>query len=184
MSVVIPEKFAIMAVDPGETTGVATGLFNAGRAGTSVAGLLRRAARKGAINVDQIEGGGDYPETAQAWRLYKMWNEFNFNAHVEMGVGIPHILLVIEDFQLRQRSADLSPIRVTWGFLALLKGESGAWAALSLGTSRLIFQGPSEAMTFATKDRLEKWGLWTVGKEHGRDATKHLALRASKVLGG
>jgi hypothetical protein len=41
-------------------------------------------------------------------------------------------------------------------------------------------------MTYATNERLRAWGVYplTVGKEHGRDAIRHLALRASKILDG
>jgi hypothetical protein len=39
----------------------------------------------------------------------------------------------------------------------------------------VTFQAPSDAMTFATSERLKRWGLWVKGKEHERDAWRHLA---------
>jgi hypothetical protein len=38
----------------------------------------------------------------------------------------------------------------------------------------LVMQSPSEAMSFATRDKLEKLGWWIPGKQHGQDAAKHL----------
>lgn len=177
-------KYAIMTVDPGKTTGTAFGLFNMERART-IEGLMRRAIRKKALIVGQIampEGADEqFWNVRQGALLFREWLKFKQLAF-DYGVPIPNILLVIEDFQLRQRSADLSPVEVTNAFLAHLAGVSNTWAAMSLGTQGIIFQSASEAKTYATDERIRRWGLWTVGKEHGRDATRHLALRASKLL--
>lgn len=187
---VIPERFAIMTVDPGRTTGVAQGMFNAARlARPTTRAVLARAVRKGALRVAEVraaEDPGPHAGSAhQAAILYRAWMDFNFRATVELGIPIPDVHLVIEDFALRQRSADLDPVEVTHAFLAYLRGETGTWAALSLAPEgRLHFQTPSEAIGYATNARLRAWGVWTVGKEHGRDATRHLALRVSKILDG
>lgn len=186
----IPEKFAVMTVDPGGTTGVAQGLFNTKGGRLSTKALLSRAARKEAIRVAEVvscPNPGPRAEAAhQAAILYRAWLDFNFKATVELGVSVPDVQLVIEDFALRQRSVDLAPVAVTNALLAYLRGETGTWAAMSLGPDRIHFQMPSEAMTYATNERLKGWGVYglTVGKEHGRDAVRHLALRASKILDG
>jgi hypothetical protein len=178
-----------MTVDPGGTTGVAQGLFNTKGGRLSTKALLSRAVRKEAIRVAQVvpaESPGPRAESAHvAAILYRAWLDFNYRATVELGVNVPDVHLVIEDFQLRQRSAELSPVEVTHAFLAYLRGETGTWAAMSLSPEgRLHFQAASEAKTYATNDRLKAWGVYglTVGKEHGRDAVRHLALRASKIL--
>lgn len=182
------EKFAIMAVDPGGTTGVATALLNGKRAG-STAALLRRAVKKDALRVEQVEPaeayrGTRYAATVQAGLLYRMWHDFVHRAYVENGVPINCLFLVIEDFQLRQRSADMAPIRVTEALLAHLAGRHNAWDGMIRLDHCLRFQQPSEAMTYATNERLRRWGVWSIGKQHGRDATRHLALLASKALAG
>jgi hypothetical protein len=40
----------------------------------------------------------------------------------------------------------------------------------------LVLQQPAEAEGFSTKEKLQRVGWWTQGKEHGRSATKHLLL--------
>jgi hypothetical protein len=186
----VPEKFSVMAVDPGGTTGVAQGLFNTKGGRLSMAALAGRAVRKDAIRVAQVVPAEDPGPRAgaahQAAILYRAWLDFNFKATVEMGVNVPDTHLVIEDFALRQRSVELDPVAVTHALLAYLRGETGTWAAMSLTPSdRLHFQMPGEAMTYATNERLRLWGVYplTIGKEHARDATRHLLLRASKLLG-
>lgn len=181
----VPEKFAVMAVDPGGTTGLASALLNAERARTTRA-LMKRAVRKGALEVEQIGSAGDPGPHGgpahQAAQVYKRWLAFQSRAHAA-GVPFGAIFLVIEEFALRQRSADLAPVAVTNALLAYLRGEGGTWAGI-VRPDLLYFQQPSEAMTYATNDRLKAWGIWTVAQEHGRDATRHLALRASKILDG
>lgn len=183
---VVPEKFAIMAVDPGGTTGVARAFLNAGKAETTRA-LLGRAVRKRALKVDEIsppvDPGPHGGPAAQAAKIYRMWWDFQYKANVELSIPYGAIILVIEEFALRQRSADLAPVEVTNALLAYLRSESGGWPGI-VRQDMLFFQQPSEAMTYATNERLKAWGVWTVGADHGRDATRHLALRASKVLNG
>ncbi len=166
---IIPDKFAVMAIDPGGTTGIAAALLNAGKAQTTHQ-LLRRAVQKKVLAVGEITAKGRNAETRQAEKLYDEWMKFKFIANVEKGIPLPYIYLVVEDFQLRQRSVDLSPVKITWGLLSLIPEEE------------MLMQQPSEAKSYATNERLRKWGVWAVGKEHGRDAVRHLALRASKVL--
>lgn len=184
----IPERFAIMAVDPGETTGVARAFLNASRAGSSMSSLMKRAIRKDALRVEQVRpalmpGHPKAASASQASQLYRTWERFQFKANVELAIPYGAIWLVIEDFQLRQRSAELWPVEVTHALLGLLTGRDGTWAGC-VRTDCIEFQQPSTAMTYATNDRLKRWGLWTRGMEHGRDATRHLALAASRILDG
>lgn len=187
----IPEKFAIMAVDPGGTTGVAQALLRTDRGETTKA-MLRRAVRKEALKVGQVvaadvDRGTRFDALGQAAAVWRAWRDFAYRAQVEYGVPVPYIFLVIEDFALRQRDAELSPVEVTFALLALLRTEMGTWPTFSTRVEqRLRFQMPSQAMTYATNERLKGWGVYplTVGKEHARDALRHLALGASRVLQG
>lgn len=172
-------KFGIMAVDPGGTSGVATGLFNTkGPAGRSTRALLARAVEKDAIRVEQIYGGPDYKtvgyDTGHVHRVLGAWISFNNRARA---LGAERVDLVIEDFQLRQRSVDLAPVQITAGLECLIVERPHSIVVP-------IKQPASEAMGYATNVRLKEWRVYplTVGKEHARDALRHLVLRASKRL--
>lgn len=42
-------------------------------------------------------------------------------------------------------------------------------------------QTPAEAKSYATDERLKSWGVWTPGKDHARDATRHLLAAVSRM---
>jgi hypothetical protein len=173
-TIVIPESGAVLAYDPGGTTGIAGALLNFRRA-SSTKTMMKRAVEKDAFRTSQIEGD---PEE-QANHLFQMWQDFVYHAHIEKGIAIDNVVLVIEAFQLRQRDADLTPVEIIGGLKTLLRGKTGEWP-----WGRPVFQTPSQAMGYATNERLHEWGIWSVGLEHARDATRHVALRASKLLQG
>lgn len=196
----IPDRFAIMAVDPGGTTGVAQGMFNLTRMNGvyTTRALVARGMKKNAIRVDQIvpasayRGQGRLASVSMGIQVYRAWLSFSYHCLVELGIPMPYIFLIFEDFALRQRSAELSPVEVTSGVLTLLAtgeidpGQVGmGWPSIR-ADQQLRFLMPSEAMTYATNDRLKSWGCYelTVGKEHARDALRHLLLGASKVMDG
>jgi hypothetical protein len=59
----------------------------------------------------------------------------------------------------------LTPVQVAWAFLGLADGPVvSAW------------QTPSLAKTTVTDKRLKKLGLWVPGRDHERDALRHLVL--------
>lgn len=195
----IPDKFAIMTVDPGGTTGVAQGLFNVSSMDrVSTRKVMARAVRKDVLRVEQLYAATAYRdvkrlhEVSMAIGVYRAWLSFSFKCLVELAIPMPYIFLVIESFELRQRSADLSPVGVTQGLLTLLAtgeidpGAAGmTWPSIRVD-QQLRFQEPATAMTYATNERLREWGVYglTVGKEHGRDAMRHLCLAASEILDG
>lgn len=163
--------YAVMAIDPGGVTGVARGVFiNQG----SLAATLR------GHSLDAWEVEGEAPE--QAWEIV---SEFLDWAREVRSHGVETVDMVLESFQLRQRSADLSPVEVTAGIRTLLIPRA---VALEYAGPRpdvfwdLVYQNPAEAKTFATADRLRQWGLYALGRgsDHKRDALRHLALRVAK----
>lgn len=191
---VIPDKFGVMAVDPGGVSGICQGLFNVKRirGNLTMRKLLARAVEKDSIRVDQIFGGPDYKtvgyDTGHVHRIVAAWTRFVFHCNVGMEIPTNCIFLVFEDFQLRQRSAELDPVQITAGFECVMVERPGINASglSSANLPALIKQMPSEAMTYATNARLKEWGVYplTRGKEHGRDAMRHVVLRASKILDG
>lgn len=190
--VVVPDRFAIMAVDPGGTSGVAFGLLNAKRnVDGTLRGLLKRAVKRKAIWTTEAKGEA----WEQAWYLGNAWAAFHFRCVVELGIDAPDVHLVLERFQLRNLHADLAPVSVTHALMALLYkmpyshvGDATAMNPSNVDEGfwplgEVEFQEPSVAKRYATNQRLRDWGVWVVGSEHKRDATRHLCVKASELLG-
>lgn len=83
----------------------------------------------------------------------------------------------IEKFTLRQLHVDLSPVSVT-GKIEYGLWLTEKWAAeeeeRDMGRGRMVFkQEPAMAKRTLTDERQKNWGLWSPGKDHKRDATKH-----------
>jgi hypothetical protein len=87
--------------------------------------------------------------------------------------GLTH--LVCEDFILREHTMDrslLSPVRITTGLFNNCAGMLGFDA-------HWHFQSPSDKST-VTDSHLKDLGLWFPGKQHARDAARHLVLFLKK----
>lgn len=198
---------AIMAIDPGKTTGVARGIFGPGMEGTM------RDAFANAVELETWEVEGPHP--VQAWELvgefYDWVTGLVEGGTVEPGEVGESVVLAIEDFRLRTQNVDLDPVLVLGGVTTLLVpraagvdgalGTSGVGGlvgggAYALGT-QVVFQQPADAMRFATGDRLTEWvgrvrtlrlcggGRGRGGgkvSEHRRDALRHLAFRLGVVM--
>lgn len=156
---------AIMAVDPGGTTGVAATYFNKR---PTIKETLQNLPN---FKTAEVSGGWE----AQGEELAQMWARFRMRANVEHSIALPDIHLVCEDFVLRRREAggatgNLTSIWVMAGFIG------------AAGWPEVAYQQASQAKSFATNDRLKLWDIYTVGSEHKRDATRHMALRINKLL--
>jgi hypothetical protein len=80
--------------------------------------------------------------------------------------------IAIEDFISRPGAAvNLSAPRVI--------GRIQAWAEVN--DVPYVMQTPSAAKTVITKDRLRALGGWVRGQEHARDALRHLLYREQKL---
>lgn len=78
--------------------------------------------------------------------------------------------LFVESFTVTAQTARMSPQPVpieVIGVLKFLARRSGA---------RLVMQSPAAAKRFVTDSQLRKIGLWQPGKDHARDAIRHLVL--------
>lgn len=178
----LAEGFGIMTVDPGKCSGAAAGIFRrSGPGDGSVRQTLRRAVRKGTINAVELES----PYWEQAWELAGTWHSFKYKCNVEFGIPASCILLLVENFQLRQMAVDLAPVEVTAGLRSVLVTPSSAgWHDPAEGV--LFRPMPSEAMGYATNERLKQWGVYplSIGSEHKRDALRHLCLGVERVISG
>src|SRR3982751_1020828 len=84
---------AVLAIDPGGTTGVAAGYAELAE--------TRRATMEGLYNHKTTEVTGSYIQ--QAAKLDNIFRNFVFTANVEYGIPLPNIHIVIENFVLRRR---------------------------------------------------------------------------------
>jgi hypothetical protein len=173
--------WAVFTVDPGGTTGVARGLFNRGHA--TAAATLQEAV-EGETIAAWVETG---PAVDQAWMIAIDFAQWRGKLLRDRRVKSANVFLVIEDFQLRQRSVELSPVEVTAGILTLL--QTPKWAPTRPQVTRLPVaierQSPSDAKSYATNDRLRAWGLYPLGRgkgDHKRDALRHLALKVNRLM--
>jgi hypothetical protein len=174
MAGIIPDKFAIMTVDPGGTSGCATGVFRTDKGHDMLSSIFERAVSKGQIRSWEERGS----EEAQAWAIAQHWTQFHFKCNVEYSIPIRNIYFVIEDFQLRELQAKLHSVAVNFGVRTLLVGKDGLWP---LGEP--VYQQPSQAKTRNNK-QLKELGLWVVASEHRRDALRHMITKVSDILDG
>lgn len=166
----------IFCIDGGITTGLCWGCFPKDG---SLRSRVARARAGGALEFREVMpvwGAGIAeiePELSVALQIVDLLDVWNEKLR---GVGLYPSTVILEDYQLniaKTRSTDrwrLAPVRinsavsltlVNWGL-----EESGVW----LHTPVLC--SPSMSKTFATNERLKKWGLWVVGKQHARDAAR------------
>lgn len=178
--------YAILAIDPGGTTGVAAGYVELGD--------TRRETLETMTNNKTTEVTGDY--LWQAAKLDTIFRNFVFTANVEYGIPLPNISIAIEDFVLRRRreggatgnltSCWVAAAAVAMFHKVMLATPDGKQitAVAADQTGCIHWQTASDAKHVANDARLKSYGLWIVGSAHERDANRHLVLRVDKILQG
>lgn len=185
-------RHAILAIDPGGTTGVAAGYVELED--------TRRKTLEGMTNKKSVEVTGSFLE--QAVKLDNIFRHFVFTANVEHSIPQPNIHIAIEDFVLRRReqggaTGNLTSVWVAAAFAGLLckhfvmvERQEGPIAVEALTViddepaKTIRWQTASDAKHVANDARLKSYGLWVVGSAHERDAFRHLVLRVDKLLSG
>lgn len=182
----VKKPCAVMAVDPGGTSGVAWGVYDLSCDG--IADVLASGEHAGC---DQVTGES---ELYHADQLARKWWEFERVVAANYALVIP--TLVWESFVLRigEGSSDpkgLSPVRIT----ALTQGMFNVmYSGLNLSSlseedwecGRELtypvqeYQSPANAKAFAKKERAQRWGIWQKGMPHATDAMRHLALHLAR----
>lgn len=162
------KRVGIFAMDPGQTTGLAVGAV-------TLKGSSQEIFERDPLRVLQIEcwdpdAAYDRNEVKGVSRIAGLFYSCRRKWERE-GIDYHEQFLVYEDFNLRGQvgSTDrsgISPVRVIYLLMGMLHEVPVHW----------VPQQPSMAKTRWTNDRLRRAGLWTVGLEHGRDATRHAAL--------
>jgi hypothetical protein len=156
-----------MAVDPGQVTGVAV---------VTVPGF-RQTLRETLSQMEELhswEVRGSIVE--QSNQLTDSWQDFFALSNIK-GFAWSEIHLVVENFILRTKHADITP---AW----VLGGLEVGLAHRCPGIPGIVgWQEPSDAKNLMTNERLRSLGLWQVGSAHTRDAVRHAVLRLNRLLG-
>lgn len=177
--IVIPERFAIQALDVGGTTGVARGVFEARE--TTRATILA-AAECGDVEAWE-EVGSPYE---QARTLVEDFLEWAAEQHLGLRgtppIPVQAVVLVLESFELRDARANLAPVEVGAGIKTLLALPVGVHDA---GGWRWPWeeQTPADAKRWDAA-RLKSAGVYRLGRgsDHKRDALRHLCTRVMRML--
>lgn len=159
------------AVDGGITTGLCWGIFPT--KGTTEE-QVQKAKR---LTFEQVPSVGPYseefPELAGALKIYDIW--FDWNEKLET-LGLYPTRVIIEDFRIRTKvmtRSVLASVRICNLLMGMMSvGEEAGMEYLHLPT----LYDPSQSKSFATNERLKRWGLWAKGKPHSRDAARLIAL--------
>jgi hypothetical protein len=172
--------YAIMAIDPGGSTGVAWAVFHE-----------EAKTVKEAIDGKWAAGQRTYTgaprqqvvDIARLWRrTYHTWVN---------GLGIPpeKCYMVIEDFILGPNTPPgrepLLAATIGQGIYYYRLGsahEHERWNCGLVPPVSVWWQTPAQASSFARKERLKDWGVWSRGHQHERSAWKHVALRVALLM--
>ncbi len=163
------ERVGIFAIDGGRTTGVCAGAV-------TLEGSVKEMCDRDPLNVWQIDCHDHNvlpfrAEVAGAEEIAQEWLEFSAEWTLS-GIPATHQFFIHEDFVINRnprswKREGVSPIRVNSLVMGIL---------VSHRTIQWVAQQPSDAMARWTDARLKRSNLWTTGLEHGRVATKHVAL--------
>lgn len=159
-----PSELHIIGIDPGETTGLCHMIVpRKCFFGNQPSEIIDWA-------VDEIYG----PEEEQALAIAK-WAITVQGMDYKVGPA-----LVVEDFDLMEHNVSTDPevlVPVRIASMIRMLGHIG-----KIGDARVVLQGRTTAKQIVTDERLARWGYWTPGPDHKRDATKHAlaALRRAR----
>lgn len=171
---------AIASIDPGGTTGVAMGIYNLHRTDGTVAEIMDRARLKNQITTFTTKGHHVVQALEIAGRVGVFVGQANKMATRLNGrFGT---FVVIEDFNLRMMSAELSPVEVTAAFDLLVTAEFGVHPENFGDNGFYTKQSASEAKGFCNDRMLRKWKLFQGRTAHERDALRHTARRLDRLL--
>lgn len=165
------KQFAIFAVDPGTTTGVARGTFVPVYGGDTKAHLDFCADR------ESWEVTGSPRE--QAAEIVGEFLDWRAHLFLDLGYEASMVFFVMENFLLRPQKARgagsdkhmLDPVRVGYAIEGCSVDPVGMTVRFDIE-----YQTPTEKAGL-TSDRLRRLDAWVVGSEHRRDATRHMIVK-------
>lgn len=164
MTAVVEERHALLAIDPGGTTGVAA-------MHVQLHGTIAETLREGVLLRKAVEVKGYWRE--QVYELDRLATRFRYTANVEAAIPLGNVHVIMENFladpnRIGSGATDLSSVWIAGGF-ACVQDEEPIW------------QNPADK-GYAKNERLKRWGLWEVGSEHKRDSWRHIAYRLNRLI--
>jgi hypothetical protein len=128
------------------------------------------------------------PYVRQARTLNRLWRAFRDTAFYEHGIPHAEHYLVMEDFLPGPAAGTggrkaLAPVYISAAFEGQRVAEKDWYEHLGFGPAHspeIDWAQPSEK-SMVTNEHLKLSGLYIVGQEHARDATRHAVLRARKL---
>jgi hypothetical protein len=156
------DRVGLFTMDPGTTTGITW-------SSPVLKGSVKEIFDRDTLTVDEVDC---HDEREGAKVIAETFKEQMFHWQTELQIPTSHIFFVYEDFVLypnKKHSPEregLSPVRITSLVEGMLVMEPINWVPQMAHLAKQRF----------TNDRLRRADLWTVGLEHGRDATRHAGL--------
>jgi hypothetical protein len=170
----------ILAIDPGESTGVAWGIVDDKTRGKAYEAVAERLHG----NSTTISG----EEASQIRALYRLWTDFKKLCVQTALLDPKDIDLVIEDFVLfpgeKPGRATTTPERIAWGFEGYRMAQFDAYRrSWPKHYTPVTWQKSGAAYRFKSDRQLMfNAGIWIRGKEHERSAFAHVLLRTNVLL--
>jgi len=173
-------KLGIFAVDGGNATGLAWGIYDLHA--KSVPEALSSREESGSVTTNRkikrggktVVEGGQISDLDQIITIFMIFKEFRklCEAH-----GAP-CDLVVEDFILLPGSHaggkdGVASVRIAWGLQGLVAGR--------MPKQEIVWQTPSQ-QGGVEDEYLRRHGVWIPGRDHERTCVKHIVVRLNKVL--
>jgi len=174
----------ILAIDPGESTGVAWAVVDEKTRGQMAITAVKERLTDGSTTISG-------PEAKQIRELYKLWVIFKRRC-VTQFMEPDWVDLVVEDFVLfpGERPGKRTTVaeRISWGLegyrMAMYdrhRAQHSNPAAVK-HYSQICWQKSGAANRFTKRSLLEEANCWIVGREHERSAWAHVILRTNILL--
>jgi hypothetical protein len=172
-----PERVGIFALDPGSTTALDAGIWRVN--------VEPKIAVRDWLGVN-VELKGTLAE--QSREICLAWRQFVEQCVYEDSLVFADLFFTIESYSQRptshmQPAEALDPVRLTGLVMGrlyertLLASDSCGGRDVGSLMPRVSYQSASQAMTYATDERLKDWGAWIKGSDHRRDARRHALAR-------
>lgn len=185
---------AIFAVDGGNATGIAWGVFDdrAGSVSEAFASRLHFGSatlnRKVTRNKKRVTEFDHMPDHIQVETIYEMFRSFKRECFNDHGIPLDDIDLVIEDFILLPGphaggKDGVASVRIAWGIVGYQMGIANELSRRfkNYHITPITWQTPSEQGRVSDA-QLKKYGIWVPGRDHENTCRRHIAVRLGKIL--